>query len=445
MLAVALTLTLAAAPAAPQGAYPWPVHRRTLDNGLGVLLVPFDSPGYAAYFTFFRVGGRDEVEAGRSGLAHFFEHLAYRGTPTVPAARWEEETKGLGLEANAFTDDDVTAFWLAGPASALPRVAELEGDRFRHLAFSEDDFQVEARAVQGELARAGGSPDYRVEAAARALAFGRHPYRHPALGADRDVRDLASGYRAALEFYARHYRPENAFVLVVGDFDEEAVFEAVRRAYGPWKATAPPPPPVPPEPPLARPKEARQASGPAALPRLWTGWRTPGAGDLPATAAQLVLWPYLFGRLSSLQRDLVLERVLAESIGGEFQPRRDPFLFGCAIVLEDAAAEGPARAAVDAAVADLAAGRVDAALLADVKANVRSGLLMQTDTAYRSGIWLVYHTALTGDPGYLDALMAAAARIGADDLAAFARQALVPANRVTAVLAPAPAGKGGAR
>jgi zinc protease len=110
--------------------------------------------------------------------------------------------------------------------------------------------------------------------------------------------------------------------------------------------------------------------------------------------------------------------------------------------LRGAEAEAPARAAVEHAVAEVASGRVDAAFLADVKANVRSTLVMQTDTAYRTGVWLVYHTALTGDPGWLDALMARVATVGPEELSAFARRWLVPAGRSTVAVA---RGKGGAR
>jgi predicted Zn-dependent peptidase len=104
-------------------------------------------------------------------------------------------------------------------------------------------------------------------------------------------------------------------------------------------------------------------------------------------------------------------------------------------VLKSAAAEAPARAALEQALSDLAAGKVDAQLLADVKANVLATLVMQTDTPYRTGIWLVYATGLTGDPGYLDAVMARASRVSPQDLAGFARRWLVPQNRTTVLVA----------
>jgi len=435
IVALALAMSMAAAPARPApGPFPFPIHRRQLANGLQVFFVPYDSPGLAAYFTVFRVGSRDEVEPGRTGFAHFFEHLSYRGTKAHSADEWERTTKSLGMDSNAFTDDDITAYWLYGPSSALPAVVALEADRFMNLDYREDDFKVESRAVLGELMKTQASPDFAVEEASRQLAFTRHTYRHTTIGFERDVRDMPSGYRYSLEFYRQLYRPDAAMVLVVGDFDEKAVFEAIERSYGPWQGTARRAK-IEPEPPQREEREARRAWSTPVLPRLWQGWHTPGAEDLDATAAQLVLWPLLFGPPSQLYRELILERRLAQEISGEFQPRRDPYLFGYELVLENAAAEAPARAAVERAVADIVAGKVDPRVLADVKANVLATLVMQTDTPYRTGIWLVYYGGTTGDPGSLDEVMRRVERLGPDDLAAFAKRWLVPSNRTTIVVA----------
>jgi len=449
-LALALSLSLAAAaapaPAPAPGPFPYPIHRRTLENGLQIFFVPYDSPRLAAFFTVFRVGSRNEVEPGRSGFAHFFEHLTFRGTKSHSGQDWERITKSLGLDTNAFTDDDVTAYWLSGAAAALPTVIALEADRFMNLDYGEDDFKVESRAVLGELLKSQASPDFELEEAGRELAFTRHTYRHTTIGYERDVRDMPSGYRYSLDLYRRFYRPDNAMVLVVGDFDEEQVFEEIRRRYGPWKGRGEEAR-VEVEPPQGKEKETRRGWPTPILPRLWSGWHTPGAADLDATAAQLVLWPLLFGRPSALYRELVLEKHLVEELGGEFQPHRDPYLFGYQAILKSAAAEAPTRAATERAVAEVAAGRVDEGLLADVKSNLLATLLLQTDTPYRTGIWLVYYGAVTGDPGYLDRVVQRVKAVSPQDLSAFAQRWLVPANRTTAVVATsaAPAAKGAAR
>jgi zinc protease len=443
-LALALTLSLSPVPAGVragvsgdvQGAFPYPVHRRVLPNGLQVLLVRQDTPGLAALFTIFRVGSRDEVEAGRSGYAHLFEHVSFRGTPSHSGADWERLTKSLGLDTNAFTDDDLTAYWSSGPSDALGAMIPLEADRFMNLAYGEDAFKVESRAVLGEYLKSIASPDFKILQASRELAFTRHPYRHDALGLEKDVRDMPGGYRYAQELYRRFYRPDNAIVLVVGDFDEEQVFDAVRRAFGPWRASGEAMPSVPAEPPQREERQARHRWPTPILPRLWSGWHTPGAPDVEATAVQLVAWPLLFGRPSPLYQDLVLHRHLVEEISGDFQPHRDPYLFGVELVLKSAAAEAPARAAVDRAVSAVAAGEVDARYLADVKANVLASIVMQTDTGYRTGVWLAYYLAAGGEAGYLDAVMARVAQVSAGDLARFAKRFLVPESRTTVVVAP---------
>jgi zinc protease len=445
-LALALSLSLAAASPGPApGPFPYLIHRRALENGLQIVFVPYDSPRLAAFFTVFRVGSRNEVEPGRSGFAHFFEHLSFRGTKNHSGQDWERITKSLGLDTNAFTDDDVTAYWLSGPAAALPTVIALEADRFMHLDYAEDDFKVESRAVLGELLKSQSSPDFELEEAARELAFTRHTYRHTTMGFERDVRDMPSGYRYSLELYRRFYRPDNAMVLVVGDFDEERVFKELEKHYGPWKGRGEAAQ-VEAEPPQAKEKEARRGWPTPILPRLWSGWHTPGASDLDATAAQLVLWPLLFGRPSALYRELVLEKHLVEELGGEFQAHRDPYLFGYQAILKSSAAEAPTRAAAERAVAEVAAGHVDERLLADVKSNLLATLLLQTDTPYQTGIWLVYTAALTGEPGYLDQVLRRVKAVSPQDLSAFAQRWLVPANRSTAVVATsAPTAKGAAR
>jgi len=431
---------VAAATVSAAGAFPYPVHRRTLGNGLEVILVPYDSPGLAAYFTAFRVGSRDEVEKGRSGFAHFFEHLSFRGTRAHSGDDWERITKSLGYDSNAYTEDDATVYWLAGPTAGLPTIIDLEADRFMNLAYSEDDFKIEARAVLGELLKDLSSPDFKLFEVARERAFSRHTYRHGAMGFERDVRAMPSGYLYSLELYRRFYRPDNATVVVVGDFDEERTFRDIERAFGSWQGTGQPVA-VEPEPAQVAERQVRIAFPTPILPRLYSGWHTPGAADPAAVAAQLVLWPFLFARPSALYRELVLERHLVEEIGGEYEPHRDPFLFGCELVLKNAAAEGKARAAVDRAIADVAAGRIDLRLLADVKSNVLASLVMETDTPYRTGVWLLYYRELAGDPGYLEGVMERVRRVSPEDLSVFARRWLSPPNRTTVFMSWEPRGR----
>ena len=148
ILALTVALPLAAAlPASAEPIFPFPVHRATLDNGLQVIVVPYASPGVVAYYTVVRTGSRDEVEPGHSGFAHFFEHMMFRGTEKYPEAEYGRMVTRMGADANAFTSDDLTAYHLSIAAEDLGTVMEIESDRFRNLAYTEEAFRTEAKAA----------------------------------------------------------------------------------------------------------------------------------------------------------------------------------------------------------------------------------------------------------------------------------------------------------
>ena len=138
--------------------FPFPIRQTTLDNGLTVISVPFDSPGIIAYYTVVRTGSRNEVEKGLSGFAHFFEHMMFRGTERYPQEKYNDVLKSLGADSNAFTTDDWTCYHMTVPASALAKAVEIEADRFQNLKYDEPAFQKEARAVLGEYNKSASSP-----------------------------------------------------------------------------------------------------------------------------------------------------------------------------------------------------------------------------------------------------------------------------------------------
>ena len=123
---------------------PYPVTTDTLDNGLKIIVMPMPSNGLAAYWTIVRTGSRDEYEAGRTGFAHFFEHMMFRGTKRYPAELYAKTMIGIGADANAYTTDDYTAYHESFAAVDLETVMKLESDRFQHLDYSEAAFQTEA-------------------------------------------------------------------------------------------------------------------------------------------------------------------------------------------------------------------------------------------------------------------------------------------------------------
>ena len=443
MLALLSAALLAAtpAPASPQDVEP-EVHR--LKNGMRVIFIPFDSPGLVAYYTLVRVGSRNEPEPGRSGYAHFFEHMMFRGTPTVPGDKYITTMVGLGLDTNAFTSEDMTVYHLFGPARALPTIIDLEADRFQNLSYTEAQFRTEAGAILGEYAKSASNPMLLMTEKMLATAFTEHTYRHTTLGYLADVKAMPEGFEYSREFFQRYYTPDNTTVFVVGDFDHAATLAHIEKAYGGWKGKVRPAA-IRPEPPQ---KGARRASvpwGSPTLPRVWMSWHTPSAAAVRATAIQLVLSEYLFGDTSPLVQDLVRIRQIADAVEPTYGPQRDPSLFGVLLRMKADKDLAVGEQAVLAEIQRLAEGKMDAPRVAAVRSSVKYARLMEQDNANRVGREAAVNTALTGDVGYQDWLQATIGSVTPEELRSFARKYLVASNSTTVTLQTTPvAATGGA-
>src|SRR5688572_14912290 len=163
-------------------AFPFPITEKTLPNGLRVYVVDYDSPGLVAYYSVVRTGSRNEVEPGKSGFAHFFEHMMFRGTPKYPTEKYNDALKAMGADSNAFTSDDLTVYHILAGKEGLARTVELEADRFQNLRYSEPDFQKEARAVLGEYNKSASNPMQRMVETLYDNAFQVHTYKHTTIG-----------------------------------------------------------------------------------------------------------------------------------------------------------------------------------------------------------------------------------------------------------------------
>lgn len=431
--ALALTGNAVAKAASTSKAYPFPMEVHTLPNGVRLVLVSFESPGLVAYYTLMRVGSRNEPEAGRSGYAHFFEHMMFRGTPAHPAEEYNNTVTRLGLNTNAFTSLDMTVYHLYGPSKALPTIIDYEADRFQHLAYDEAQFKTEAGAILGEYAKSASNPEMILEEKIAGTAFTQHTYRHTTIGFLDDVKAMPSGFAYSREFFRRYYTPDNTTVIVAGDFDKKETLAHLTRAYGDWKGKLDPAP-IPVEPPQKEPRRAHVDWKTPTLPRLFLGWHAPAASDLPAAAVEEVLDGYLFGPTSALYQDLVLGRQIVDSISGTWDPTADPSLFGVLMRVKKADDLDACDKAVGDEIARLAAGKVDAKRLAAVRSHLKYRAILQLNTADRAALILATSTAQTGDLEFMNKLYARIDRVQPSELVAFAKKWLVDGNRTTVTL-----------
>ena len=436
---IAQAALVAPASAAPTKAFPFPVELHTLTTGLRVALVPYDSPGLVAYYTLLRVGSRNEVEKGRSGYAHFFEHMMFTGTRAHPAREYDGTMTGLGLSTNAFTDNDLTVYHLYGPARALPTIIAYEGDRFQNLDYSEAAFRTEAGAILGEYLKSASNPEQKLSEKMMETAYTTHPYRHTVIGYLDDIKNMPAGYQYSREFFHRYYTPDNATLFVVGDFDKAKTLALIEKAYAGWnrKLDAAP---VPVEPKQTKSRRAQVAWNTPTLPRLWIAWHAPGASDLKLAAVQNLMNAYLFGPTSPVYQGLVLGKQLVDSMEPTYGDHRDPYLFGVLLRVKDAKSLKAVESAVLKDVKALAGGRVDAKRMDAVRSNLRYSNIMGLDKADSLALSLVTNTTLTGDPDFLNQEFEALAALKPSDLSGFTQKYLLDANRTTVTLV-----SGGAR
>jgi zinc protease len=423
----------AAAAASPGAGFPFPIRNEKLANGLRVALVKYDSPGLVAYYTLVRAGSRNEVEAGHTGFAHLFEHIMFKGTKKFGA--FDTAIGPLGWHNNAWTSDDETVYTDFGPTATFERVIEIEADRFRNLSYSPEEFKTETRAVLGEYNKNASQPWMQLEETLAATAFTKHTYRHTTMGFKADIDAMPGKYDYSLKFHRRYYTPDNCVIFVVGDFDADAVLAQIQKHYGDWKGKVDEPK-TPAEPAQKEERRAKIDWPTEVLPQLLFAYKAPPASDWKASALQDALFAYLLGPTSPLHKDLVLDRQIAEPFQEWTRPHRDPYLWAFLATGKTPAALAEIEKALDAAVAEVAAGKVDGERLEKIKSNRRYGLLMGLDDADSVASTLAAWTSPTGETDSVDRFMGALAALTPEDLAAFAKERLVPAQRTIVTLMP---------
>jgi zinc protease len=422
-----------AAPAADAKAFPFPVETHALPNGLRVVFISYDSPGLVAYYTLMRVGSRNEVEKGRSGFAHFFEHMMFRGTKKHSSQDYNDTVTRLGLNTNAFTSEDMTVYHLYGPAKALPTIIEYEADRFQNLDYDEPAFRTEAGAILGEYIKSASNPEQKMQESMVETAFTRHTYAHTVIGYLKDIENMPSGYEYSREFFRRYYTPDNATIFIAGDFDKAATLSQIEKAYGTWKGKLDAAR-IPAEPRQRQSRRAQIDWDKPTLPRIWIAWHTPAASDIRRAAVQNLLNAYLFGPTSPLYQGLVLGRQLVDTMFPTYGDHRDPNLFGVLMRVKDAKNLRTVETAVLREIKNLAGGRVDARRLEAVRSNLRYSNIMGLDKADAAAVTLAVNTALTGDVDYLNKEFAALATVQPGDLQDFAKRNFMDLNRTTVTL-----------
>ncbi|HEY5801374.1 MAG TPA: pitrilysin family protein, partial [Burkholderiaceae bacterium] len=309
VLAVALSAVAFHATAqdkkAPAKLLPFEASEKTLANGLKVIVVPTGFPNIVSLQIPVQTGSRNEVEPGKSGFAHFFEHMMFRGTKAYSPEKYQAIITKAGARQNAYTTDDFTNYHTTFAKEDLATMLMVEADRFQNLSYAEDVFKTESRAVLGEYNKNSANPGSKLFEAMRDKAFTKHTYKHTTMGFLADIEDMPNQYQYSKVFFDRWYRPEHTAIIIAGDVKPAEAFALVEKYWGKWKRGSFKSN-IPAEPAPSGAQYTHVAWGSPTLPMVAVSFRSPAFSDKAKDYAALsTLMSLSFGSTSALYKRLV--------------------------------------------------------------------------------------------------------------------------------------------
>jgi len=299
------------------------VVRHQLENGLTVLTREDHTAPIVSSMVWYRVGSRVETE-GLTGVSHLLEHMMFKGSKAYSKGEIDFITTRLGGSNNAFTSRDYTAYYFSFASDRWTPALEIEADRMNNLVLDPEEFELERQVVLEELRMDLDSPWGSLRHAVEANSFRLHPYRHPIIGLEVDLVGLRLDDLKA--HYRRHYVPNNATLVVVGDFATPEVMRKVEALFAPLPRGAVPDSHVPSEP--KREKEVRvSVSKPTHVARMLWAYPAPSVREPEHYSIDLIDKIASEGKLGRLYRRLVEQEQLASLMSTEFDETLDPYLF----------------------------------------------------------------------------------------------------------------------
>ncbi|MCG9707311.1 MULTISPECIES: M16 family metallopeptidase [unclassified Pseudoalteromonas] len=405
-----------------------------LENGLRVMVVKTDYPDVVSLQIPVSVGSRNEVEAGKTGFAHFFEHMMFKGSEKFPQDVYSDILKNSGVDNRAYTTNDYTNYHLNFSKEHLDKVLEIEADIFQNLTYSEEQFRTEALTVKGEYLKNNASPIRKLLSAVRNEAFEKHTYKHTTMGFFEDIEAMPDQMAYGKEFFAKFYKPEYVSLVIVGDVDPQETMAMVKKHWGNWKKgdyQAD----IPTEPKQQAPKYVHEKYD--GLPGHWllvsykgTAW-DPTQKD--RAALDLISQLY-FSNNSALYQELVVDKQIASQMFTYNPDTKDPGLLHVFVKVENEADLAKARDAINRTYAQARTELVDAQKLADLKSNLKYSFINGLDSSQSIASTLASYMHFERDPEVINQLYATADSITPEDIKAVANKYFVDSSRTTVTM-----------
>ncbi len=442
--AVALVASLAlpsTAAAAGPPALDIPVRRFDLDNGLVVLLHEDHTLPQVTVNLSYQVGSKDEAP-GRTGFAHLFEHLMFMGTQRVPRGAFDAWMEAEGAWNNAWTSEDRTDYYVVGPSHVLPLFLWLEADRMAALGAEIDQVKLDLQrdVVRNERRQTSENTPYGlVELELPKLLYPPgHPYHHPVIGSHEDLQ--AASVADVRSFFARFYVPNNASLVIAGDFDPVAAeamvrqhFAGIPRGADPHAGRAPVAPPAP-----AHVRDIVKVTDRVDQPRVHFAYQTPAHFQADDAALSLLGTVLSTGKGSRLHAALVY----ADEVAQDVAAAQWSGVLGSRFVIQATAREGVSAEALQAKMDAVLSKLLKDGVTADETERARNGVQMAFVSGLqglgdRAGL-LNQYMAEVGRPDFVAADLARYTALTPDDVSRAARTWLAPERRGVLWVLPAP-------
>jgi zinc protease len=358
---------------------PFTATEKTLPNGLKIIVVPTGFPNLVSVQIPVQTGSRNEIEPGKSGFAHFFEHMMFRGTKAYPPEKYQDVITKSGARQNAYTSDDLTNYHTTFAKEDLETILKVEADRFQNLSYGEDVFKTESRAVLGEYNKNSANPMSKLFEVQRDAAFTTHTYKHTTMGFIKDIEDMPNQYAYSKVFFDRWYRPERTTIIIAGDVEPKKAIALVEKYWSVWKkGSYKSVVPVEPAPKGAIYKHVPWPT--PTLPFVTVAFRSPAFSETVKDQAALqMLLSLSFGRTSPLYKRLVQDEQKVDQLFDNTPGRVDPTLATIGARVKKAEDAIYVRDQIMQTVAKIRSTEVSDKLLADAKSAQKYGLIRSLD------------------------------------------------------------------
>jgi zinc protease len=416
--------------------FPYQYKVDDLPNGLRVVTVPTDYRNLVSFYTVVQAGSRNEVEKNRSGYAHFFEHLMFRGSENYAPGRFDEVMKKAGASSNAYTSDDRTVYHETFAKEDLDEVLKLEADRFQRLKFSQEQFKTEAGAVLGEYNKNSSAPTFKMYEVLRETAFKNHTYSHTTMGYIDDIKDYPNQYEYSQQFFKRFYRPENTTLIVVGDINQADVLNKIKQYYGGWERGDDYKQMIPVEPiqKEARSKHIDWAS--QTLPYVMVAYRAPAFSETEKDKSALdLLSAIAFGENSDIYQKLVLKEQKAVFVAPDADNHIDPELFTVTAQIKNVNDLNYVRDEIVKTFKRFASEKISQKQLDETRSRNRYGFSMAMNSNDAIAGTLASFVALRRSPQTIDKIFALYDSITPEDIRFYAEKYFKDNNQTVVTLA----------